>query len=227
MRHQRDGGVLCKRGADGVDRSDTDKTLNFSKWQLYFDIDPVNGNAHPTLDQFKAKTSVTVHYTEDVNDGDSFYAKIAPALGAGQDTGRDLFALPDSQAARLIRNNYVQKLDKTRIPNVAANLIDSLKSPSWDPNRDFAAPWQSGVTGIAYNSAKVPEMTTPGSSRRSRQTDRVGRIRPRRRVVARGGVCRGLRHADVTHLVMSIEVARCQARLSPVAPSPPGTDSWL
>ena len=140
------------------DRSEADKTLNFSNWQLYIDVDEKNQSDHPTLDQFKAKSGVTVAYTEDVNDGDSFYAKIAPALRAGQDTGRDLFALPDSDAARLIRNNFVQKLDKSRIPNVVANLIDSLKSPSWDPNRDYAAPWQSGLTGIAYNSAKVPEV---------------------------------------------------------------------
>ena len=151
-------GSSASSAPTAADRSDTDKTLNFSNWQLYIDVDPANENGHPTLAQFKAKTGVTVNYTEDVNDGDSFYAKIAPALGAGQDTGRDLFALPDNQAARLIHNNYIQKIDKTRIPNVTANLIDSLKSPSWDPNRDFAAPWQSGVTGIAYNSAKVPEM---------------------------------------------------------------------
>ena len=140
------------------DRSDTDKSLSFSNWQLYIDVDEKDENVHPTLEQFKAKTGVTVAYTEDVNDGDSFYAKIAPALRAGQDTGRDLFALPDSDAARLIRNGYVQKLDRSRTPNVLANMIDSLKGPSWDPEREYAAPWQSGLTGIAYNSAKVPEV---------------------------------------------------------------------
>jgi spermidine/putrescine transport system substrate-binding protein len=142
------------------DRSDADKALNFSNWQLYIDVDEKDGNLHPTLDQFKAKTGVTVAYTEDVNDGDSFYAKIAPALRAGQDTGRDLFALPDSDAARLIRNGYVQKLDRSRTPNVAANMLDSLKGPSWDPDRAYAAPWQSGLTGIAYNAKKVPEVRT-------------------------------------------------------------------
>ena len=140
------------------DRSDTDKTLSFSNWQLYIDVDAKNQNLHPTLEQFKAKTGVTVAYTEDVNDGDSFYAKISPALRAGQDTGRDLFALPDSDAARLIRNGYVQKLDRSRTPNVSANMLDSLKSPTWDPTREYAAPWQSGLTGIAYNAKKVPEV---------------------------------------------------------------------
>jgi spermidine/putrescine transport system substrate-binding protein len=52
----------------------------------------------------------------------------------------------------------VQKLDRGRTPNVSANMIDSLKSPTWDPNREYAAPWQSGLTGIAYNAKKVPEV---------------------------------------------------------------------
>lgn len=142
------------------DRSDTDKTLNFSNWQLYIDVDAKNQNVHPTLDQFKAKTGVTVAYTEDINDNDSFYAKIAPALRAGQDTGRDLMALTDWMAARLVREGFVEKVDHSLTPNIQANLIDSLKSPSWDKNRDYSAPWQSGVTGIAYNASKVPEVKT-------------------------------------------------------------------
>jgi spermidine/putrescine transport system substrate-binding protein len=142
------------------DKSDTDKTLAFSNWQLYIDVDAKNQNIHPTLDQFKKKTGVTVAYTEDINDNDSFYAKIVPALRAGQDTGRDLMALTDWMAARLVREGFVQKLDKTLTPNITANLIDSLKSPTWDKSRDYSAPWQSGVTGIAYNSAKVPEVKT-------------------------------------------------------------------
>ena len=142
------------------DKSDTDKTLAFSNWQLYIDVDAKNQNVHPTLDAFKKQTGVTVAYTEDINDNDSFYAKIVPALRAGQDTGRDLMALTDWMAARLVREGFVEKVDKSLTPNITANLIDSLKSPTWDKNRDFSAPWQSGVTGIAYNSKKVPEVKT-------------------------------------------------------------------
>jgi spermidine/putrescine transport system substrate-binding protein len=144
--------------ATATDRSDIDRSVNFSNWQLYLDVDEKNQNVHPTLDQFKAKTGVTVAYTEDVNDGDSFYAKLLPALRAGQDTGRDVFAVPDSIAARVVRQGYATKLDKAALPNVTANLIDSLRSPSWDPTRDYSVPWQSGLTGIAYNKAKVPEV---------------------------------------------------------------------
>ncbi len=152
------GSSVPAASASVTDRSDSEKAVNFSNWQLYLDVDPKNPNKHPTLEQFKAATGVTVAYTEDVNDGDTFYAKIAPALRAGQDTGRDLFAVPDNIAARLVREGYATKLDKSALPNITANLIDSLKSPTWDPSRDYSAPWQSGLTGIAYNKAKVPEV---------------------------------------------------------------------
>ena len=46
------------------------------------------------------------------------------------------------------------------MPNVDANLIDFLKSPDWDPDREYSVPWQSGMTGICYNS----ELTDPVTS---------------------------------------------------------------
>ena len=152
------GGDATSAAPTTPDKSDTDKTLNFSNWQLYIDVDEKDANKRPTLDEFTKQTGVKVSYVEDINDNDSFYAKIAPALRAGQDTGKDLFALTDWMAARLIRQGYVQKVDKANLPNVDKNLIDSLKAPTWDPQREHSAPWQSGVTGIAYNAAKVPEV---------------------------------------------------------------------
>ncbi len=141
-----------------TDMSDTEKIVNFSNWQLYIDTDDKITTKHPTIDAFLAQTGITINYTEDIADNESFYAKIAPLLRNGQDTGRDLMALTDWMAARLIRQGFIQKRDKANTPNVDANLIAALKSPSWDPTRDHSAPWQSGVTGIAYNSKLVPEV---------------------------------------------------------------------
>jgi spermidine/putrescine transport system substrate-binding protein len=50
----------------------------------------------------------------------------------------------------LIKRGWAEKLDKSAIPNIT-NLQDSVKSPSFDPNRDYSLPWQSGMTGIASN----------------------------------------------------------------------------
>ena len=52
--------------------------------------------------------------------------------------------------AKLIRLNWVQKLDKANIPN-AKNLQDTLANVEFDPGRQFSLPWQSGFTGIGYN----------------------------------------------------------------------------
>jgi spermidine/putrescine transport system substrate-binding protein len=53
-------------------------------------------------------------------------------------------------ASKMKQLGYVQKLDKSELPNVEANLLDSLKSPSFDPNREFSVPWQSGMGAIIY-----------------------------------------------------------------------------
>jgi spermidine/putrescine transport system substrate-binding protein len=48
------------------------------------------------------------------------------------------------------KKGWAEKLDKSAIPNFK-NLIPVQQHPSFDPNRDYSLPWQSGMTGIAYN----------------------------------------------------------------------------
>jgi spermidine/putrescine transport system substrate-binding protein len=126
------------------------KTLRFSNWTLYMDK---KGNRHPTLDAFKKKYGVTVQYTEDVNDNASFFGKIQGPLSQGQSIDRDLIVMTDNSRypSLLIKKGWVEKLDKSAIPNIK-NLQPALQHPNWDPNRDYSLPWQSGMTGIAYNS---------------------------------------------------------------------------
>jgi len=53
-------------------------------------------------------------------------------------------------AARMIRLGYVQELDKANIPN-ASNLLPTYQDVPFDQGRVYSLPWQSGITGIAYN----------------------------------------------------------------------------
>ncbi len=39
-----------------------------------------------------------------------------------------------------------------KIPN-ATNLVPDLVNPAWDPTGEYSMPWQSGMTGVAYNTA--------------------------------------------------------------------------
>ncbi|MGH3460786.1 MAG: polyamine ABC transporter substrate-binding protein [Kribbellaceae bacterium] len=144
-----------------TDTSGTEKTLRFSNWPSYMDEseEKVNGKTVlPTLAAFEKKSGVKVTYTADVNDNAEFYAKVKDQLGACQPTGRDIFVLTDWMAARMISLGWIQKLDHAKIPNVDANLLASLKAPSWDPNRDHSVPWQAGLTGIAYNAKATREV---------------------------------------------------------------------
>ncbi len=132
-----------------TDRSDTEKVVSWSNWPEYIDVDDKT-KTHPTLDAFTKQTGIKVTYTEDYNDNDEFFAKVQPQLRAGADTGRDVWCSTDWMVAKLIRLNWVQKLDKANIPN-AKNLQDTLANVEFDPGRQFSLPWQSGFTGIGYN----------------------------------------------------------------------------
>ena len=144
-----------------ADLSGQDKIVNFSNWPSYIDVDDKIATDHPTLDAFKKQTGISVAYVEDINDNQTFYAKIQPQLRAGQDTGRDLIVMTDWMAARLVKQNFVQKIDHTNTPNLPGNIVAGpLHAPEWDPTRAYSAPWQSGLTGICYNSKKTKLVAT-------------------------------------------------------------------
>jgi spermidine/putrescine transport system substrate-binding protein len=155
-------GLLSACGTDGskqtadsctsTDKSETSKELYFSNWPAYIDKD---GKAFPTLEFFEKQTGVDVTYNTDVNDNNEFFAKVQNQLGACEPIGRDIIVLTDWMAARMVDLGWLQKLNHDNIPHVTNNLVDNLKSPDWDPNRDYSVPWQSGFTGIAYNKKAI------------------------------------------------------------------------
>jgi spermidine/putrescine transport system substrate-binding protein len=55
----------------------------------------------------------------------------------------------------MIDLGWIQPLDAEKVPNLHQNLIKPLQGKAWDPDLKYHAPWQSGLTGIAYNAAKV------------------------------------------------------------------------
>jgi spermidine/putrescine transport system substrate-binding protein len=135
-------------------------TLTISNWPLYIDVDEKT-KKRPTIDQFQKKTGIKVKYIEDVNDNATFFGKIQGALSRGGSTGRDIIVMTDNSPypALLVQKKWVEKLDKSLIPNFK-NLQDNQRHPSWDPNREFSLPWQSGMTGIGYNAKLTKPVTT-------------------------------------------------------------------
>jgi spermidine/putrescine transport system substrate-binding protein len=135
------------------DLSATQRTAKWANWTAYLDFDDKT-KKYPTLEAYKKKSGMAVTYSEDIDDNDSYFNKIAPQLRAGQDIDRDIFVFTDWMANRVIREKLCQPLELIRMPH-AANLLDKLKDVSFDPGRQFSLTWQSGFAGIAYDKSKV------------------------------------------------------------------------
>ena len=145
------------------DLSSSEKTLRFSNWPLYLDEKKVKQGGkkvtvYPSLQKFETETGIEVDYVTDVNDNSEFFGVVRNQLADCKPPGRDIMTLTDWMAARMVSLGWIQKLDEANIPNVEANLVPNLRSPSWDKNRDYSVPWQSGLTGIAYNAKLTKEV---------------------------------------------------------------------
>jgi spermidine/putrescine transport system substrate-binding protein len=134
-------------GGGGDDGGELKTVLNFSNWPLYIDVDKPT-----TLQKFTQQTNIKVNYFEDINDNAEYFAKVQGPLSQGNGIDRDIFVFTDNSRfpGLLVDQGWVEELDKDLIPNIT-NLVDAQASPPFDPDRTYSLPWQSGMTGIAWN----------------------------------------------------------------------------
>jgi spermidine/putrescine transport system substrate-binding protein len=142
-----DGGSSTEQKA--IAKGEIADSLYVANWPAYIDEKRV------TLKRFEDEYGTKVKYVEEINDNAEFFGKVRQQYDRGDSGGRDLHVVTDWMAARMMRLGYVQKFDKSQLPNFEKNLIPRLKSPPFDPQRDFTAPWQTGMTGIIYRKDKV------------------------------------------------------------------------
>ena len=147
-------GLLAACGG-GSDSADSANSVRWGNWPLYLDYDE-DTKKYPTLEKFKEQTGITAQYFEDYNDNDEFFGKVQAQLKLGEDIGYDLVTPTDWMAARWIRLGYTQKFDAANIPN-KSNILDSLASPSFDPNREQSLTWQGIMAGFGWNTEKNPK----------------------------------------------------------------------
>ena len=142
-----------------VDFSATPGTeINFANWPLYIDkATNADGDRYsPSLDSFTKANDITVNYETVINSNDSFFGKLLPQLEAGQDTGWDIIVITNGrELTALIQNEWVTELDPSLRPNFDANAAPFAKDPVYDPGNKFSMAWQSGTTGIGYDTTKV------------------------------------------------------------------------
>jgi len=137
-------------GADAaktIPKGEIAKNMTFANWPLYIDV---KGKGHPTLDQFQDKYGTKVKYVEEINDNVEFFGKVRQQYAQGNSGGRDLHVVTDWMANRMKRLGYVQRLDKSSMPNVVKNIERAVASPDFDPKREFSVPWQSGQVLLIY-----------------------------------------------------------------------------
>jgi spermidine/putrescine transport system substrate-binding protein len=128
------------------------KELDFSNWPLYID--------KKVLKDFEKQfPGSDVKYTEEINDNEEFFGKVRQQLQRGDSLNRDIVVLTDWMATRWVNSGWLEPKDKKNIPN-EKNLVANLQHPSWDKNRAFSLPWQSGMSAIGYNPEKTGRKLT-------------------------------------------------------------------
>jgi spermidine/putrescine transport system substrate-binding protein len=124
-------------GSDGGDS----KPLWHENWTGYMDEE--------TVGLFREESGIDLKYTELFDNYESF-AKYQADLAAKRNIGPDIITPSNWLAARLVGLGWLAELPLADIPN-AKNLVAQFKNPDFDPEGKFNLPYQSGMTGIAYN----------------------------------------------------------------------------
>jgi spermidine/putrescine transport system substrate-binding protein len=157
-------GASASASAEPTPQPSPTGPLMFANWPAYIDLAGKAGDAgeykpgsSPTLEQFQKEYGVQVDYQEKIGDNNAFVETIKPALVAGLATGWDLMVLTDWMASKIVNQGWAEKIDQSAVPNCVANVADSLKNYPWDPSFDYHYPWQSGMTGVGYNSKTLSE----------------------------------------------------------------------
>lgn len=120
------------------------KVVNVYNWSDYVD--------ESVLADFTKETGIKVVYdTYDNND------VVETKLMTGG-SGYDIVVPTDSNMAREIKAGALQKLDKSKIPNLK-NMwpLVTQKLETYDPGNQYAVDYMWGTTGLGYNIDKVKQ----------------------------------------------------------------------
>src|SRR2546422_1071600 len=145
------------------DKAKKTGTLDFGSWPLYIDpaVDSAGNTTYPSLVEFTKETGIKVNYSEPIQDIAVFFAKIAPQLQAGTPIGYDIIVITNSiPLSNLMLKHWLVELDPSKLPNFYKNGSKRVQNRSFDPANRFTIPWQSGFTGIAYNTKKISREIT-------------------------------------------------------------------
>src|ERR1700731_300367 len=127
-----------------------ERTVNFYNWSNYV--------APGVLEDFTRETGIKVVYdTFDANE------TLETRLLAGK-SGYDVVVPTAYFLQRQIKAGVFQKLDKSKLPNLAnAWPVVTARLATYDPDNQYAANYMWGTTGIGYNVKTVETILGPGA----------------------------------------------------------------
>jgi len=102
------------------------------------------------IEKFEKENNVQVIYDEFASNED-MYAKLKSG-GSGYDI---VFPTGD-YVSIMIQQGMLEKIDRSKIPNLKNIDPSVLQKALYDPNMDYSVPYYMGAAGIIVNTARVP-----------------------------------------------------------------------
>ena len=130
--------VACSKKTE-----ETEKVLYLFNWSDYM--------PQEILDEFYEETGIKV-IMDSYASNEEMYTKIA----AGSSSYDIIFPSADYQEI-MIKQDMLEKIDKTKIPNIAQLNKEIISKIDFDSNLDFTIPYAVGATGIAVNKKYVKD----------------------------------------------------------------------
>lgn len=123
----------------GSDRPFEGQTLHIYNWGEY--------TGENIIGDFEEETGATV-VMDNFDSNEQMYIKVA------NQEPYDLLVPSDYMIQRLIEEDLLQKLDKSKL-DCMDELTDAVKGLPYDPDNDYSVPYFWGTVGIVYDKTKV------------------------------------------------------------------------
>lgn len=130
---------MFRMGSESSARPFEGQTLHIYNWGEY--------TGENIIKNFEEETGATV-VMENFDSNEQMYIKVANG------ESYDLLVPSDYMIQRLIEEDYLQKLDQSKLDCID-KLVDEVTGLPYDPNNEYSVPYFWGAVGIVYDKTKV------------------------------------------------------------------------
>ena len=130
---------VFRMGSESSARPFEGQTLHIYNWGEY--------TGENIIKNFEEETGATV-VMENFDSNEQMYIKVANG------ESYDLLVPSDYMIQRLIEEDYLQKLDQSKL-DCMDKLVDEVTGLPYDPNNEYSVPYFWGTVGIVYDKTQV------------------------------------------------------------------------